>query len=61
VRFISKDPSGAVLVREIPPVGHHYSANTYLNKAGSWIFRWECEGDYATAEEFEIFVTAALQ
>lgn len=60
VRFISLDPAGVATVRQITPTGTLYSAITTLDQEGLWSFRWDCSGDYATADEFEIFVPTSI-
>ena len=52
-----KNPAGTVLTAEITQLTNlKYTSTIYLDLAGDWTFRWECMGDYATAEEFIIQV-----
>lgn len=54
-----KPPSGTVVTAVITPVSGKYSSTVLLNAVGTWYIRWECSGSYASAEEFEVNVTAS--
>ena len=51
-----KTPIGTIISMNIPPISGIYSSNILLDVPGLWNFRWECSGEYATAQEFPINV-----
>lgn len=56
VTFTYKQPTSPAISSVISPVAGEYSSVVFLNVAGDWVFRWECDGEFASADEFEIFV-----
>lgn len=57
VRFVTKDPAGLITSVQVSPTGTKYERLVTLSLSGLWTFRWDCSGDYATADEFSVFVT----
>lgn len=51
-----KKPTGDIVVVPITPVNNEYNHKLLLDTSGDWLFRWECQGNYASAEEFLVFV-----
>lgn len=60
VNFKYKTPSGELINTTVSPINNIFSANILLDIVGDWYFRWECSGDYASADEFTIHVQDTL-
>lgn len=56
VRFIYKEPNAQAVTNTVTPIGGKFNSSIFLSVAGVWVFRWECDGEFASADEFEVFV-----
>jgi len=54
VTFKYKPPGLPVISTVISGVGTLFSTSVLLDKVGIWTFRWECDGIYSSAEEFDV-------
>lgn len=54
-----KTPSGDIveeIILLLDPADYTYSTSVLLDEPGNWKFRWECTGEYAVADEFQVTV-----
>lgn len=56
VKFIYKEPNTLAVTNTIAHIGGKFKSSIFLDVAGVWVFRWECDGEFASADEFEVFV-----
>ena len=57
VYFKYKNPAGTVITNLVTNTGWTYTQEVLLSAEGTWNFRWDCDGNYQTADEFEIYVS----
>lgn len=50
-----KKPSNEIIT-EIISNDNGFAHSVILDEPGTWNFRWECSGDFATSSEFDVFV-----
>lgn len=60
VRLRVKRPSGTIFEISPTKTGTKFFGKILLDEAGSWFFRWSCDGEYASANEFKIKVDDSI-
>lgn len=56
VKLKYKKPNSPVSEIVVTSATTSFATTVMLDVEGEWYFRWECTGDYASAEEFKINV-----
>lgn len=61
VQLKYKSPDGGTVTSVITPDAKMiYSSTILLDIVGTWKFRWESLGSYASADEFEVYVEESI-
>jgi hypothetical protein len=60
VRLKYKKPTGEIFTNSVSYLNEKYQQTVTLDTVGTWNFRWECDGTYASAEEFQVVVKDTL-
>jgi len=56
VTFKYRKPDASLHDGVVTLVGTQHSTYIVLDQAGEWFLRWDCTGEYASAEEVTVFV-----
>jgi hypothetical protein len=60
VRLKYKKPNGELVSVTVSYLNQKYEQTVTLDIAGTWNFRWEGTGNYASAEEFQVAVKDSI-